>query len=165
MPAQPLWFHRLDEILAELRHLDQPYLDRLAVERLFRIGARRARQLMAPVASIQIGNAAAVSRPALLAHLERLAQSDRLHWELRRRARVVEELDRTRRHLAARQVRLPAAPSRSSRLLQDLPSGIELQPGTLRVTFEGAEDLAAKLFALSQAMADDWPAFSEAVGG
>jgi hypothetical protein len=32
----------------------------------------------------------------------------------------------------------------------------------LRIEFYGAEDLAAKLFELSQAMANDWQAFARA---
>jgi hypothetical protein len=34
---------------------------------------------------------------------------------------------------------------------------------SLRIEFYGAEDLAAKLFELSQAMANDWQAFARAV--
>ncbi len=41
----------------------------------------------------------------------------------------------------------------------------ELKPGALQIEFFGAEDLAAKLFELSQAMANDWPTFSNAVEG
>ena len=44
MPAQPAWFHRLDEILALLRGFDTRYLDRQAgreaVERYARGGRR-----------------------------------------------------------------------------------------------------------------------------
>ena len=47
MPSQPAWFHRLDEILADLRSMTSPHLDRAAVEKLFRVRQRRARQLMA----------------------------------------------------------------------------------------------------------------------
>lgn len=41
----------------------------------------------------------------------------------------------------------------------------ELKPGALQLEFFGAEDLAAKLVELSQAMANDWPTFSNAVEG
>jgi len=163
MPAQPAWFHRLAEILEELRSLDTPYLDRLFLQRLFRVQERRARQLMAGLPGIQVGNAVAVSRDGLLARLEETANGDRWQWEVKRRARVVEELDRTRRDLAARRVRIPSAPDTPDRLLQDLSSDIQLQPGALRIEFHGAEDLAAKLFELSQAMANDWPDFCRAV--
>ena len=40
MPAQPAWFHRLDEILGALRSMTSTHIDRAAVEKLFRV--RRA---------------------------------------------------------------------------------------------------------------------------
>ena len=43
MPAQPAWFHRLDEILSALRSMTSTHLDRAAVEKLFRVRQRRAR--------------------------------------------------------------------------------------------------------------------------
>ena len=51
MPAQPAWFHRLDEILSALRSMTSTHLDRAAVEKLFRVRRRRARQIMAGLAS------------------------------------------------------------------------------------------------------------------
>ena len=39
MPAQPAWFHRLDEILGVLRRMDTSHLDRQAVEKLFAWGS------------------------------------------------------------------------------------------------------------------------------
>ena len=62
MPAQPAWFHRLDEILSALRFMTSTHLDRAAVERLFRVRQRRARQIMAGLetASAKITD---VSRP------------------------------------------------------------------------------------------------------
>jgi hypothetical protein len=80
-----------------------------------------------------------------------------------RRSRVVEELDRTRRQFAARRVRIPAAADVDARRVRDLPGDKMLKPGELRIEFFGAEDLAAKLFELSQAMANDWSAFARAV--
>jgi hypothetical protein len=50
------------------------------------------------------------------------------------------------------------------REVSGLGEGIDLQPGELRVHFIGAEDLAAKLFELSHAMANDWEAFREKAG-
>ena len=43
------------------------------------------------------------------------------------------------------------------------PATIDLRPGELRIAFSGAEDLAAKLWELSQAMAHDWNGFMRAV--
>ncbi|MEP6872258.1 MAG: hypothetical protein ABI939_10475 [Anaerolineaceae bacterium] len=76
---------------------------------------------------------------------------------------MVEDLDRTRSQLAARRVRIPAAADVEERRLRDLSGDIALKPGELRIEFYGAEDLAAKLLALSKAMSNAWPAFAQAV--
>lgn len=161
MPAQPAWFHRLPEILEELRALEISHLDRLAIEKLFAVRERRARQLMAGLPTLQAGNALAVERKALLARLEAIACGERFQQEVSRRARVSVELDRTRRHLVARRITLDASPA--PRRLPDLPEMIQLQPGELRIRFSTAEELAGLLFQLSQAMAGDWERFVGAV--
>lgn len=163
MPAQPAWFHRLEEILEELRGLEISHLDRLAVEKLFRVRERRARQIMAGLPALQVGNAVAVERQALIERLRNTAAGDRFQWEITRRARLVEDLDRLRRLAPARHVRVPAAADVRDRSVRELGGGIELRPGELRIEFYGAEDLAAKLFELSQAMMNDWNAFARAV--
>ena len=163
MPAQPAWFHRLDEILETLRAMESSHLDRQAVQKLFGVRQRRARQLMAGLPGLRAGNASAVLRVALIARLEDTASGGAFQWEINRRARVSEELDRTRRQLAARRVRIPAAADVEERRLRDLPGDIKLKPGELRIEFFGAEDLAAKLLELSKAMSNDWPAFARAV--
>lgn len=164
MPAQPAWFHRVDSILTELRALQAEYLDRLAVERIFGVRERRARQLMAGLPCLQVGNAVAVSRAALLQRLENISAGDRFQWEVGRRARVVESLETLRRHAAARRVQFPAPADARDRLFANLSPEIAVRPGELRIHFATAEDLAAKLFELSQAMANDWSTFSESLG-
>jgi len=49
----------------------------------------------------------------------------------------------------------------SARLIRD--TGDAEATSDLRIEFFGAEDLAAKLFELSQAMSNDWAAFAQAV--
>jgi hypothetical protein len=46
MPAKSAWLPRIGSILAELHVLKSDYLDRQAVERIFGVRQRRARQLM-----------------------------------------------------------------------------------------------------------------------
>ena len=101
MPYQPAWFHRLDEILETLRGMQSSPLDRLAVQKLFAVRERRARQLMAGLPGLRAGNSSAVLRQALIARLEETAAGGLFQWEVNRRSRVVEELHRTRRLLAA----------------------------------------------------------------
>ena len=73
MTAQPVCFHRLDEILSALRSMTSTHLDRAAVEKLFRVHQRRSRQIMAGLEGLRVGSAAAVSREALIARLEQTA--------------------------------------------------------------------------------------------
>ena len=60
---------------------------------------------------IRAGNATAISRPALIERMEATASSGVYQWEVRRRTRLAEELERTRREIAARRVRIPAPPT------------------------------------------------------
>ena len=66
-----------------------------------------ALQIMAGLPGLRAGNASAVLRQALIARLEGTAQGGLFQWDVNRRSRVVEELDRTRRQLVARRVRIP----------------------------------------------------------
>ena len=52
-------------------------------------------------------------------------------------------------------MRIPADDDVRDRSVLDLRGAIELRPGELRIQFYGAEDFAAKLFEVSQAMAND----------
>ena len=157
MPAQPAWFPRLPAILVELESLDCEYLDRHAVERIFGVGERRARQLMAGLPALQVGNAVAVSRLALLERLRSIATGTPFQWETQRRQRISAALHGLRQHAAATRIPLPAPP------VSTLAPDIHLHPGELRIVFDGAEDLAAKLYALAQMMANDWDAFHQRV--
>ena len=75
MPSQPAWFHRLEEIFTAPRAMTSTHLDRAAVEKLFRVRRRRARQIMAGLEGLRVGNAAAVSREALIVRLEPMVAS------------------------------------------------------------------------------------------
>jgi hypothetical protein len=106
--------------------MESSHLDLQAVQKLFRVRERRARQLMAGLPGLRAGNASAVLRAALIARLEETASGGVFQWEVNRRSRVVEELDRTRRQLAARRVRIPAAADVEERRLRDLSADIAL---------------------------------------
>jgi len=124
-----------------------PYLDRQAVEKLFLIRERRARQLMAGLPGLQVGNAFAVDRLALLKRMEETRAGDRCQWERNRRTRVVEELDRSRRQLAARCVVIPAAP-RAENQLFIIPVGSRQHP--IETGFDGIQSRFARTMPWAQ---------------
>lgn len=165
MPAQPAWFLRLDEILTTLRTMTATHLDRLAIEKLFRVRERRARQLMAGLSGLQVGNAFAVERLALMRLLEKTAQGDGFQWEMVRRTKVAVQLAQAQQDLAGQRVIAPAPRSTPSSPDTLLGEGIELKPGELRIRFDGLEDLAAKLHELGQAMIRDWESLAARVMG
>jgi hypothetical protein len=141
MPSQPSWHARLHTILAQLRGLHAEYVDRQTVERIFGVGERRARQIMAGLSTIKVGNAAAVRRTSLLERLESDPAS----------------VSKSSRILNARPLNGHARPTRGQ-----LPLGIHLAEGELRVSFISPPELAAKLSAAAAAIEADWDAFSAA---
>jgi hypothetical protein len=163
MPAQPGWFHNIESILEELRTLPATHLDRRAVEKLFGVGERRARDLMRGLPCLQIGNAVAVERLALISRLEDSTKTPAFDRERVRRERVEGKLAEIRRLARARQVELPAK-ERQGDLPVDLSAAIQLIPGELIIRFDTPKDLAAKLFELSQAMIQDWESFERRCG-
>ena len=76
--------------------------------------------------------------------------------------RLDHSIDQLRRHQAAALVRIPAQPDVFSRKLAGLPAEVTLEPGHLRITFTGFEDLLAKLYELSQAASTDFDRFRAA---
>ena len=165
MPVRKTWLLRLPEIQQELRSIEVPVLDRAVFERIFGVRRRRAIQLMHYFGGYESGRALLVDRVGVLQQLEPLQAGAEFVLEQRRRQRLTEALEKARRYRAAAGVRIPVRPGAQDRHIDDLPEGIELQPGSLHVEFGKAEDLLAKLFELSKAAANDFEAFRNAAEG
>src|SRR5579872_3079872 len=159
MPAQPTWFLHVPSILEQLRALSTPLLDRTAVEKLFGVRRRRAHALMGRFGGFQTGRTFLVDRLELIAALEALQRGDDFDREQRRKQRLSAELETLHRQLPGRRVSIDVAPEVRDHVIADLPSGIHLRPGELRVEFSGTEDLLRKLYELSQGILNDWGRF------
>lgn len=162
MPRQPEWLQQVPSALDQLREFPAPVLDRAALERLLSVSRRDAIRLLHRFGGYQSGRAFLIGREDLVRQLEAVAASGQYGHEVSRRSRLGEELERTRKELAGRRVRVPAATDVRDRRFRDLPDGVDLRPGELCIQFHGAEDLAAKLYALAQVMATDWEGFQKA---
>jgi hypothetical protein len=163
MPAQPQWLLRLPHIIAELDRLDGPIVDRAIFEKVFRVGRRRAIQLMHQFKGHQVGRTFIIERKLLLDRLRARRSNATFDYEQTRRQRVVEELDRLRKLAPGREIRIPVQPKTHDNRLADLPPGIHLKPGELRMEFAGTEDLLRQLFELSQAILHDYQRFQEII--
>lgn len=157
MPAQPTWFPRLTQILADLRALREvPLIDRQAFERIFQVKDRRARALMGRFAGQQIGHAWAVDRQQLIEALEAIQRGEEFQFEQRRRERIAAVYEQAKRQHPARQVQIPVIRTGS---LSSLPPGVDLTPGELHIRFSSFEDFLSKLVELSQAVQNDFSSF------
>src|ERR1700691_807798 len=161
MPAKAQWLLRVPEILAELSALDVPVVDRAVCERLFRLRRRRAIDLIRGFGGYQAGRTFLVDRPKLVAQLEQIRDSPDFKVEWRRKERLTERLDAIRRLQAGARVAIAVEPETGRRRLPDLPPGVGLSPGELHIQFQSSEELLSKLFALAQAIANDFEAFEK----
>jgi hypothetical protein len=161
MPAKAQWLLRVPEILEELSALELPVVDRAVCERLFGLRRRRAIDLMRSFGGYQAGRTFLIDRPKLVAELERIRVSSDFKMEARRRERLTDRLEAIRRLQTAARVAIPVAPPTLGSRLPELPPGVGLTPGALHIQFRSSEDLLGKLFALAQAIANDYEAFEK----
>jgi hypothetical protein len=161
MPAKAQWLLRVPEILEELSALDVPVVDRALCERLFRLRRRRAIDLMRCFGGYQAGRTFLVERSKLAERLAEIRDGADFKVESRRKERLTGKLDAIRRLQVGARVAIPIEPETLSQRLPDLPPGIGLSPGELHIRFESSEELLSKLFALAQAIANDYEAFEK----
>ena len=163
MPRKPDWIERLPAALEELRPFPAPVIDRAILEKLLRIERRTAIRLMHQFGGYQAGRTFLIDREKLIGQFEQLARGEGFASERERRARLADELEKTRRLAPGRKIRIDTPADVRDRVLADLPAGIHLKPGELRIEFFGAEDLLRHLFELSQAMVNDFERFRAAI--
>ena len=158
MPAQPSWYLRVPEILGRLRaSTAPPFLDRPAIEQLFRVSRRQAIRLMGASSGYQIGKTFLVDRQSLVAFLESVEKSGAAPQARARKQRVLTALQETANQTAARRIQIQTGLNNG---LGDLPAAIELiGPGKLQITYRGAEDLLARIVDLAASATNDFPAF------
>ena len=165
MPVRKTWLLRVPEIQEELRGMEVPVIDRAVFETLFDVRRRRAIQLMHFFGGYQAGRTFLLDRTKLMEQLEPIQAGAEFAVEAKRKQRLTECLEKIRRHHSGARVVLPLGAGIEDRKLMDLPEGIHLAAGTLQIEFRKAEELLAKLFALSKAAAYDFDSFRNAAEG
>jgi hypothetical protein len=164
VPAKPLWYSKINDILRELELLPRPFVDRATVEFLLGVGRRRAQQILAPCITERVGTSGLADRDALIAHLRRVAEGDEGYYERQRRQNVAEILARLQKNRLERPQLLVEAPVRVvNQELENLPAGIRLEPGQITVTFDQPQQALEKLLALAMAIGNDFNRFERYV--
>ncbi len=162
MPRKPEWIHHIDSALAELGLLPSPFIDRRTLQSLLHVSPRQALRILNRLAPSSAGASLLIPRIELIAKLQSLRDGEDSQFEIRRRDRLSDQLNRLRRDLKARQVRIEAA-AQPVELLASLPPAIRLAPGRLEIRFTTAAELLTLLLSLGQAMTNDYHRFAEAV--
>jgi len=157
VPAQPVWLLRLPAIRQTLAELTAAVLDREAIERVFGVRRRRAIELLHRFGGYQAGKTFLVDRLSLIGQLEALERGGEFGQERRRRSRVVDEIARAQAAARARAVPIPAPAAASA----ELPGGLTIEPGELRIQFADAEDLLRQLLELAMTVQQDYARFEE----
>jgi hypothetical protein len=160
MPDKPLWCGRLDSIASRLDRLPFPFVDRATVEELLGVGRRRAQQILAGCASRSVGRNPLADKNAFLAHLHTLARGEAARYEALRRLKLARQLDVLRRQWVERPKLLVEAPPAVLRQeLANLPEGVTIGPGEIRVRFDEPAEALEKLLALAMAIGNDLEEF------
>jgi hypothetical protein len=163
MPDQPSWIDRLPEITRALEAPDAPpFLDRPAIEQLFGLRRRQSIALLRRLGGYQVGKTFLVDRAVLLAFLRDPQRRRAADDEAGRFRNVGELLAQARQQRHFQRISIPAAARLFHLDFAGLPQGIDFSPGELRIHFDHPHQLLEKLFALSQALANDYETFEAA---
>jgi hypothetical protein len=167
MPAVPLYLHRLADAIASLDALPQAWIDRRTLEEALGVSKWTAwRILKAAGATEGPGSALVCPRQELLARLRTLQQDGRFAPEIARRQRVEHYLDGMVRYATSRHKEIARNQDAEALLgsrFQNLPPGVELTPGELRIAFFGTEDFLQKFGALVYALQNDFEKIQELI--
>jgi len=166
VPDKPIWYGRLDAVVAELNRLDWPWVDRETLQSLLAVGSRRAQQILQPCVSRRIGASGVARREDLIAHLKRLAAGDEAHYERRRRVRLAQALEGLRQAALTHPKVLVEAPNTIlHQELADLPAGVSIAPGIISIAFSTPKEALERLLALAMAIGNNLSEFERMAGG
>ena len=165
MPAKPSWAWRLPDALSALRACPNDWIDRRLIEESFGCSKTVAWRILRQ-AGVEAGpgGALACRREELIDRLERIRASGTVEREIARSQRVDQFLKRIRPAVIANLTQVvrdgEAEALLRSRFAQ-LPAGVELVPGELRITFRDMQEFLQKFGAVVFALNNDLEAIRE----
>ena len=161
MPAPPRWLLALPDAIAQLETLDRALVTRRDLEQLFGVSKARAARLMREFGAERTANVQTITRAHLLRQLRARQKGAAFVGELARRAHLVTTLRRAR----LTGIRVPVPAGVLDVRLAGLPAGVTVAPDRIEVQFSGAREAVARLFALAQALTNDYERFETIVSG
>ncbi len=160
MPATPRWLLAIPDAIRQLEALDREWLTRRDVEQLFGVSRARAATHMQTFGAELTGHQRTLPRTQLLRQLRTHRGRAAFRGEAARRERLLTEL-RTAR-LTGIRVAVPVEAFEGR--LASLPEGVHVARDRIEVRFSVAQEAVARLFALAQALTNDYDRFETLVG-
>ena len=164
MPPQLTWLHRLPDIVAQIKGLPSPVIDRSVIEQIFQIQRRQAHKLMAEFGAHQLGSGRGrtlvLTRDELVARLEALVHTEEFERTRLRKQKLATSLLESRERLKHRRVEIRVDPRQRSLGREAWPATLQLSPGRLEIDFTSPNHLAEQLALVALALEDEWETFS-----
>ncbi len=158
MPAKPRWLLAIPDAIGQLEELERELLTRRDLERLFGVSRARAATLMRLFGAELTGYALTLPRVELLRQLRTYRKRGVFRAEEQRRARLLTELRKAR----LTGIRVPVPAEALQARLSGLPAGVLVEPGRIEIRF--AKEALTRLYALAQALVNDFEYFDALVG-
>jgi hypothetical protein len=161
MPAAPTWLRRIPDAIAQLEEWPANDVGRSELQVLLKLRKARAVQLMRAWGAERRGGRGdlLLEKGALLRRLKALRRGTRLAAEEQRVERMVTAL----REARVAGVRVKVDRDTFSVKLAGLPEGVVVEPRRIVVEFTSAKEAVARLFAIAQALGNDWERFESLV--
>ena len=151
----------IPDAIEQLEAVDRPLLTRRDLERLFGIARSRAAMLMRMFGAELTGCTLTLPRTELLRQLRMYRKRGVFRAEEQRRDRLLTELRKAR----LTGIRVPVEAEALQGRLSGLPDGVLVERDRIEVRFDGGKEAVARLYALAQALVNDYERFEELVGG
>jgi hypothetical protein len=164
LPPQLTWLHRLPDIVAQIKDVPSPVIDRSVVEQVFQVQRRQAHKLMAEFGAHQLGSGRGrtlvLTRDELVARLEALFNTEEFQRTRLRKQKLATSLLESRERLKHRRVEIRVDPRQRSLGREAWPATLQLSPGRLQIDFTSPNHLAEQLALVALALEDEWETFS-----
>lgn len=167
MPAQPAYFHKLEEAIEAFRSLPGDWIDRRTLQETLGVSKTVAWRIFRQCGAAEgPGSSLVCKRDELIRSLERIRQTGECGREVARRDRVERHLESLASAARSRHIRV-ASDERALALVgsrfASLPLGVELTPRRLGIDFSGMDDFLKKVGAVVYALQNDYDAVSRFV--
>jgi hypothetical protein len=155
MPRKPEWLQNVTTAIEQLQDFPAPVVDRGTLEKLLRVRRRDAIRLMHHFGGYQTSRTFLIDRVSLVAQLAAIEKGEPYQVEMKRRQRLQASLKPRKT--------VPVTSGIQQPNLEELPPGTRFTPGILEIEFKNAEQLLERLFALAQAIHNDYEQFEQLI--